>query len=85
MNSQIKFVLKGVGVLFFWLFAIAFTATLFGCEPEVVCGKLTEIHWTRNTVYLDEDGDGRSDYKINVDTDKIKDYRFGQTICLEIN
>ena len=41
MKSQIKFVLKGVGVLFFWLFAIAFTATLFGCEPEKCYDTIT--------------------------------------------
>ena len=85
MKSQIKFMAKGFSLIIFWLLVIAASATLFSCDTEVVCGNLTEIHWTRNTVYMDVDNDGRSDYRISVDTDKIKDYRFGQTICLEID
>ena len=35
MNSQNKFIAKGISLVFFWLIVISTLATLFSCEPEI--------------------------------------------------
>lgn len=37
MNSQNKFIAKGISLIFFWLIVIATLATLFSCEPDPLC------------------------------------------------
>ncbi len=37
MNSQNKFIAKGISLVFFWLGVITLTSTLFSCEPEEFC------------------------------------------------
>ena len=41
MNSQNKFIAKGISLIFFWLIVIATLATLFGCEPEKCYDTIT--------------------------------------------
>ena len=37
MNSQNKFIAKGIALVFFWLIVIATLATLFSCEKQDIC------------------------------------------------
>ena len=81
MKSQSKFIAKGVSLIFFWLIVIATLATLFSCEPNSVCGVITD---KRQTI------DGTIIWVINEKAYEVSEelatkYFIGDNVCIDLN
>ena len=61
MNSQNKFIAKGIFLVYFWLIVIATLATLFSCEPaeeiNCNCGVITDVFRDSKSVFVEYEGD----------------------------
>lgn len=83
MNSQNKFIAKGISLVFFWLIVIAALATLFSCEPNSVCGTITDQYQTinRDIIWVINEKAYEIDYDYAVNCGCV----IGDSVCIDLN